>query len=113
MRPRVPDLFRYLRLEPLEVLPKEVGQLRGLPVVGFAILPGPAGVEEFAIDPGDLDWDVQAEERIFSRLGVVELAPDHGSHHLAGGGDVYAAPDTVGTARPSGVDQVAAGAVRL
>src|SRR5688572_22887193 len=108
MRPRVPDLFRYLRLEPLEILPKEVGQLCGLLVVGFAVLPGPAGVEEFAIDPGDLDGDVQAEKRIFPRLGAVEFAPDHGAHHLTGGGDVYAAPDAVGTARPSGVDQVAA-----
>src|SRR5215203_5002761 len=112
MRPRVPHIFGDLRLEPREVLPEEIGQPSGLLVVGAAVAPGAAGVEELAVDTGHLDGDVEAEEPILSRLGVVEPAPDHGSHHLAGGGDVDAAPRAVGTAGPAGVDQVAARAVR-
>src|SRR5215210_6934770 len=112
MRPCVPHFCGDLRLEFLEVLPEEVRELRGLPVVIFADLPGPAGVEQIAVDSGHRDGHVEAEERVLPRLGVVELAPDHGAYHLAGGGDVYAATDAVGTAGPAGVDQVAAGAVR-
>src|SRR5829696_5237358 len=112
MRPCVPHLFGDLRLEPLEVLPEEVGELRGLLVVVFAVLPGTPGVEETAFYSGHLHGYVEAEERVLLRLGVVELAPDHGAHHLAGGGDVYTASDAVGTAGPAGVDQVAACAVR-
>src|SRR5215217_6779114 len=112
MRPCVPDFCGDLRLEFLEVLPEEVRELRGLLVVIFAALPGPAGVEEIAVDSGHFDGHVEAEERVLPRLGVVELALDHGAYHLAGGGDVYAATDAVGTAGPAGVDQVAAGAVR-
>src|SRR5215203_140874 len=107
MRPRVPHLFGDLRLEPLEVLPEEIGELCGLLVVVFAALPGPAGVEQAAIYPGHLYGHVEAEERVFPRLRAVELTPDHGAHHLAGGGDVYAAADAVGAAGPASVDQVA------
>src|ERR671920_43025 len=84
----------------------------GLLIVGFAVLPGPSGVQQFARDPGHLDGDVQAEEQVLPGLGVVELAPYHGAHHLAGGGDVYAAPYAVRTAGPTGVYEVAAGTVR-
>src|SRR5215208_5860675 len=108
MRPGVPHVFRDLRLEPGEVFPEEVGEYGGLIVVGFAVIPGPARVQEFARDPWHLDGNVQAEERVLPGLCVVELSPDHGAHHLAGGGDVCATPDAVGTARPSGVDEVAA-----
>src|SRR5215213_3189285 len=45
-------------------------------------------------------------------VGVVQLAPDHGTDHLAGGCDVYTATYAVWTAGPAGIDQVAAGAVR-
>src|SRR5919107_3026646 len=111
MWPRVPHFCRDLRLEFLEILPEEVRELRGLPVVIFAVLPGPTGVEQIAVDSGHRDGHVEAEERVLPRLGVVELAPDHGAYHLAGGGDVYAATDTVGTAGPAGVDQVTPHAV--
>src|SRR5215211_5856016 len=112
MRPGVFHRFCDLCLEPPEVLPEKIGELRSLLVVVFAALPGTAGVEEPAIDSWDLDGYVEAEERVLSRLGIIEPAADHGAHHLAGGGDVYAAPDAVGTTGPAGVDQVAAGAVR-
>src|SRR5215212_5137503 len=112
MRACVPHFCGDLRLELLEVLPEEVSELRGLLIVIFAALPGPAGVEEIAVDSGHLDGHVEAEEQLLPRLGVIEFAPDHGAYHLAGGGDIYAATDAVGTARPAGVDQVAAGAVR-
>src|ERR671921_1917753 len=112
MRPCVPHFCGDLRLKPLEVLPEEVSELRGLLVVMFAALPGPAGAEEITVDSWHLDGHVEAEERVLPRLGVVELAPDYGAYHLSGGGDIYAATDAVGTAGPAGVDQVAAGAVR-
>src|SRR5919112_6089570 len=112
MRSGVLHVFRDLRLEPREVLPEEVGEFGGLLVVGFAVLPSSPGVQKFARDPGHLDGNVQAEVRVLPRLCVVELAPDHGAHHLAGGGDVYAPADAVGSARPAGVDEVAAGTVR-
>src|ERR687883_545009 len=105
MRPCVPDLFRDLRLEPLEVLAEEISEFRGLLVVLLAALPGPAGVEQTAMHPGHLEGHVEAEERVFPGIRVIELPPDHGAHHLAGGGDVYAAPDPIGTAGPSGVYQ--------
>src|SRR5919112_2122336 len=111
MRPCVPHFCGDLRLEPLEVLPEEISELRGLLVVVFAALPGPTRIEEIPVDSGNLDGHVEAEERILLRLGVIELAPDHGAHHLAGGGDIYAATDAVGTAGPACVDQVATGAV--
>src|SRR5215211_6616659 len=112
MRPCVLHRICDLSLEPLEVLPEEIGEFRGLFVVGFAVLPRPAGIEEPAIDPGYLVWYVEAEERILFRLGVIESTPDHGAHQIAGGDDIYAATDAVRTAGPAGVDQVAAGAVR-
>src|ERR671917_2968563 len=107
MRACVPHFCGDLRLEPPEVLPKEIREFRGLLVVVFAALPGPTGVEEIPVDSWHFDGRVEAEEGVLPRLGVVELAPDHGPHHLARGGDVYAAADTVGTAGPAGVDQVA------
>src|SRR5215210_467126 len=113
MWPCVPHLCGDLRLEPLEVLPEEIREFRGLLVVVFAALPGPVGVEETAVDSGHLEGHVEAEEGVLLRLGVIELAPYHGAYHLTGGVDIYAAADTVGSAGPAGVDQVAAGAVRL
>src|ERR687890_1405622 len=98
MRPCVPHFCGDLRLKPLEVLPEEVSELRGLLVVIFAALPGPAGVEEITVDSWHLDGHVEAEERVLPRLGVVELAPDYGAYHLSGGGDIYAATDAVGAA---------------
>src|SRR5215210_2195073 len=113
MWPCVPHLCGDLRLEPLEVLPEEIREFRGLLVVVFAALPGPVGVEKIAVDSGHLDGHVEAEEGVLPRPGVIELAPYHGAYHLTGGVDIYATPDTVGAAGPAGVDQVAAGAVRL
>src|SRR5215211_4118907 len=104
MRPCVLHRFCDLCLEPLEVLPEEIGEFRGLFVVVFAVLPGPAGIEEPAIDPGHLDGYVEAEERVLFRLGAIESAPDHGAHHIAGGDDIYAATDAVRTAGPASVD---------
>src|SRR5215210_1094727 len=113
MRSGVPHVFRDLRLEPREVLTEEIGESFRLLVVGSFVLPGAAGIQELARDAWHFDGDVQAEEGVLARLGAVELTPDHGAHHLAGGGDVDAASDAVGTAGPSGVYEVTAGAVLL
>ena len=76
MWPGVPHVFRDLRLEPREILPEEVGELGGLVVVGFAVIPGPARVQKFARDPGHLDGNVQTEERVLPDPCVVEFAPE-------------------------------------
>src|SRR5215216_2609288 len=106
------NLLGDLGLELREVLAEEVGEFPGLLVVGVAVVPGPAWVQDAAIDSRHRDGHVEAEEGVLSGLGVVQLAPDHGADHLAGGGDVYTATYAVWAAGPAGVDQVAAGAVR-
>src|SRR5215212_6984474 len=106
------NLLGDLGLEPQEVLAEEVGEFPGLLVVGVAVVPGPAWVQDAAIDSRHLDGHAETEEWVLSGLGVVQLAPDHGTDHLAGGCDVYTATYAVWTAGPAGIDQVAAGAVR-
>src|SRR5688572_24461734 len=105
------NLLGDLGLEPREVLTEEVGEFPGLLIVGVTVVPGPAWVEDAAIDSRHLDGHVETEEGVLSGLGGVQLSLDHGADHLAGGGDVYTATYAVWTAGPTGVDQVAAGAV--
>src|SRR5918994_1477866 len=106
------NLLGDLGLEPREVLAEEVGEFPGLLVVGVAVVPGPAWVKDAAIDSRHGDGHVEAEEGVLSGLGGVQLSPDHGADHLAGGVDVYTVTYAVWTTGPAGVYQVAAGAGR-
>src|SRR5215210_6431477 len=110
-RSRFQDLLINLRLELFEVLDEEGRELPGLLVVGLFVVPGAAGVEDLGRDAGDFFGDVEAEDGVFPGLDVVELARYRRPHYRACLGDIYAASGTVGSARPAGVYEVAAGAV--
>src|SRR5919199_6514605 len=79
--------------------------------VGLLIVPGAFGVEDFRRDTGGFFGDVEAEDGMFPGLGTIEFARYGRPHHRARLVDVYAAPRTIGPARPAGIHQIAVRAV--
>src|SRR6187397_2288010 len=67
-----------VRAELLEVLLEAAGEVHGLLVVDGRVAPRGARVEELRVDPGHLDGDGEAEDRVLAVFGVVELAVQGG-----------------------------------
>jgi hypothetical protein len=95
-----------LSLVLFKVVNVHLRQLAFLSVVGGRVFPSRTGVEDGGVDAGQRDGHLKAKEGVGAKFGVVDGTVKNGVDASAGRVDAHTLADTVGSAGPSGIDQV-------